>query len=567
MADRSDSFTPAPPSGRAEDAARGASPREAGMRPTLTVIAGPEGAGKSTFIEQMRAHTKVPESMRPPVFSADRVQSDLLKEQSTRAYGAGNLIAQQQVREHIVTGRSAIYETAFSGRADVGLVKAAADQGYNVNLVHLQTNSANLSVARVQSRVAEGGRDAPEAAVRNDYERAGGLIREASQYANRTYVYDTSALNQEPKHVLSLERGQVIDQARQMPDWAKQTYGQELAQANVRQAQSEVQSAARVVGVADRIAGNDAAKTPAALSFQDVMRTAQSLQSGARVDVAGHKQGEYQGPVVAETKHHVLQQTGDKAFTAHFKDRLAVTPNAGLVYNREAGAALPREGAGKAQDVTLTYGPGRGKAAVTYHQPERGPVGSAQLKAEAQQFLSQNDAQNAGDPRFSAAHAASEKLANIAQEAGPRNEHVDKQVNSMIRQSMAQRIANDKPITINEQMVRTVQFQVAAKSLDSAVTDKMINPERSVNIDPKHRETLVNRSEQMIRAVEGRMATLHAPDKTAEQAKAIASSLARLDGPKRESPFQAKELASAYQSEQQKALSPLSLSAGKGVER
>jgi predicted ABC-type ATPase len=527
-------------------------------RPTLTVIAGPEGAGKSTFIEQMRSNSKVPEALRPPVFSGDKVQSDLLKHQGPRGYGAGNLIAQVQTREHLQTGRSAIYETSFSDRNDVGLLKDAQAQGYRVNLVHLQTNSPSLSVARVEARAAEGGREVPERIVRADYQRSGAFIREAAQTADRTYVFDSSALNQEPRHQLSLNRGRVVETGRDLQPWVGQTYGTEItaSQANDQAVQRTAPPAT------PQRARAEAAQVSAKESFDRTVGIAQRIEPGARVDIAGYKPGEYRGTIVGATKHHVLQQNGPQQFTAHFKERIAVTPDERLGADRNIQGSVVRSDQ-KPQDVTFTYAGDRSRASVTYNQPERAPLTADQRKAEAREFVNQTGyPEQRTDPRFAAANAAAQKLDHVQQAALPYDENVERAVNNQIAQSLAHKIADGKPITISDQLVKTVNYQVARQSVKAMDEAKQLNPNPTITVngktspapytvEPKHRDLLVNRSESMMRAVTANPASLRSPERTEREAHSIAGALGRLDGGKREPPFNERALAESYKAGQQ----------------
>lgn len=397
-------------------------------KPTMYVIAGPEGSGKTTFYEQtMVAGSKLVPELRPAYVSADKVQDQMLGDKTNRAYGAGNLIADQQARSLMGDRKSFVAETTFANDRDLKLVTDAKEAGYRVVLFQMQTKSPELSVARVAERVKEGGRDAPEAIIRADYARAPALIAQAAQKADHTYVYDTSALNQAPAHVLTLERGRVTSQARELPDWAKLQYGKELQIAR------------------------DGSVSAAERSFANAIAKAEQRTPGANVQVGGYKAAEYTGPIVANTNHHVLQQTGEKQYVAHFKDRLAAIPN------EKAYAG----------EMKISYGADRDKGRIEF-APNHGLQTDAQNKQDARDFLTKPREAAVQNPRLAAAYAVTDRLENAAWTAGPHTDKVEQRVNEVIRSSVAARLQQGKPMEISRPMVDAVNNQVASRNQEHA---------------------------------------------------------------------------------------------------
>ncbi len=483
-------------------------------KPTLFVIAGPEGSGKSTYHQnEIGTQSKVSSALRAeyisndskPILSNDKVQQQL-GENGTRAFGAGNLIAQQQAREAIAANKSVTYETSFN-RGDLALVDQAKASGFRVVLSHVNTGSPELNVARVAERVKEGGRDAPASAVRADFDN-GKLIAEATKKADYTFVLDTSQLNQPARHVATLQRGRITNAvpSEQQPAWVKETYSEQLQQYR------------------------DTRTSAAERSFASAVDKAEQRVPGANVQIAGHKPGTYSGPIVDRTPHHTLQQTGPKDFVAHFDARLAVTPS-------------------KDQNVTLTYGANREPAKVEFLAPAP-PRDADKLKAEVRDFLTLSREQASKNPRLEVAYAAFDKLSDKAIDVSPRNDKVERDVDQLIKNSIAARLSTGKNIEISKGQVDAVQYQVASRSLDAALQEKQLNPERTPRIDPEHRRIIVDRSEQIVRATEGRVATIEPQSPAFKEAQRIAAQLAKHDGVRSDSPFASKDLANAYQKEQ-----------------
>lgn len=119
-------------------------------RPALLVIAGSNGAGKSTFFEEYL------EAIGLPFVNADRLTREKWPDAdpATVAYQAAEL-AETERRNLLSQGVSFCMEIVFSDpeRQKLDLLKEAQLKGYTVILVF---------IARVWQRVNEGGHDVPD---------------------------------------------------------------------------------------------------------------------------------------------------------------------------------------------------------------------------------------------------------------------------------------------------------------------------------------------------------------------------------------------------------------------
>ncbi len=189
-------------------------------RPTLFLIAGPNGAGKSTFHDTVLAPR-----VAAPFINADILQRDELRDPSPTASYRAAKIAERRRRECMSERRSFVMETVFSHPSKLQLVRDARAEGYRVVVFHLNVASAEIAVARVRARTAEGGHDVPEDRIRARYERNQAIIREAVLLADNAQVFDSSALNERPRVVFELAHGRAIDWAEDRPEWCDGLYG------------------------------------------------------------------------------------------------------------------------------------------------------------------------------------------------------------------------------------------------------------------------------------------------------------------------------------------------------
>lgn len=124
----------------------------------IVVIAGPNGAGKTTFAREFLPH----EANCPDFINADLIAAGLspFKPESA-ALRAGRLML-EEMHEKIQHGKSFAFETTLSGRTYLKLLRDCRKQGYHVLLVFLCLPSADMAIARVAARVAQGGHNVPE---------------------------------------------------------------------------------------------------------------------------------------------------------------------------------------------------------------------------------------------------------------------------------------------------------------------------------------------------------------------------------------------------------------------
>ena len=140
----------------------------AGMAPSkrILIIAGPNGAGKTTFATEFLLN----EADCPTFVNADLIASGVNPFQPERsAVRAGRLML-DMIEEYVLDGESFAFEITLSGRGFARHIPHWREQGYWVKLYFLRLPSADMAVARVRSRVSQGGHDVPEEAIRRRFD-------------------------------------------------------------------------------------------------------------------------------------------------------------------------------------------------------------------------------------------------------------------------------------------------------------------------------------------------------------------------------------------------------------
>ncbi len=189
-------------------------------QPVLIVIAGPNGSGKTTITQKVLHHEWLEE--------AEYINPDNVAQEK---FGSWNdpeavLKAAQYCEEKreacLKEGRSMIFETVMSTESKVDFIRRAKEQGFFIRLFFVCTSSPKINAARIAQRVAEGGHDVPIRKIISRYAKSIANCKKASFLANRTYIYDNSAENEEAKLLFRMTDGQLVKQyVSEIPEWAQ----------------------------------------------------------------------------------------------------------------------------------------------------------------------------------------------------------------------------------------------------------------------------------------------------------------------------------------------------------
>lgn len=121
--------------------------------PTIYVIAGPNGVGKTTFADRY-----LPNTIKELEFvNADLIARGLAPYAPESASIEAGRVALQRIRHLIAAGQSFTWETTMSGRSAVGWLSAAKKNGYTIKGYFLWVADVEMTLRRIRKRVVEGG--------------------------------------------------------------------------------------------------------------------------------------------------------------------------------------------------------------------------------------------------------------------------------------------------------------------------------------------------------------------------------------------------------------------------
>lgn len=136
--------------------------------PTIYVIAGCNGAGKTTFAKEF-----LPKEVHCLRFlNADELARGLSPlKPSAGAFQAARLLL-TQIETCLRRRETFALETTLSGKTYIRLFSRARELGYDIELHYLWLSKPSQAVSRVRQRVRDGGHAVPSSDVRRRFKRS-----------------------------------------------------------------------------------------------------------------------------------------------------------------------------------------------------------------------------------------------------------------------------------------------------------------------------------------------------------------------------------------------------------
>ena len=158
--------------------------------PTIYLIAGCNGAGKTTFAKEfLLTELKCLRFLNP-----DEIARGISPLDPQAGLFAAGRILLEQFRNYVARGESFTFESTLSGRTYVALLKEAKAAGFEIEAHYLVVPNPEFAIRRVKARVAMGGHDVAEADVRRRFFRSReNFVRWYLPLAERWVVWDAGA--------------------------------------------------------------------------------------------------------------------------------------------------------------------------------------------------------------------------------------------------------------------------------------------------------------------------------------------------------------------------------------
>jgi predicted ABC-type ATPase len=194
--------------------------------PTITVLAGTNGAGKSSIggAQLEVAHA--------PFYNPDLETRGLMAANPGMTLDEANAAAWRIGKERLETAIESrtnfTFETTLGGATITRLLTKAHANGLRVRVWYCGLRDAELHIARVRARVLRGGHDIAEQKIRERYDASRNNLCSILPSLDELMVYDNSE-DADPHsgrapslvQLLHFRDGKILNLASTMPAWAK----------------------------------------------------------------------------------------------------------------------------------------------------------------------------------------------------------------------------------------------------------------------------------------------------------------------------------------------------------
>ena len=187
--------------------------------PTLCVVAGPNGSGKTTTTVQLLNNEWTADSL---YINPDNIAQEMFGDwNSPKAVVKAAEYATKLRYECLEQKRDFVFETVFSSAEKLEFLRKAKEEGFFIRLFYICTSDPAINVSRITQRYLNGGHEVPISKVISRYYKSLVNATKAISFVDRAYVYDNSIDNQLPRLLYRTTDGQLFKQyVEDIPEWA-----------------------------------------------------------------------------------------------------------------------------------------------------------------------------------------------------------------------------------------------------------------------------------------------------------------------------------------------------------
>lgn len=191
------------------------------IRPTLCVVAGPNGSGKTSTTVQLLQNEWTEKSLyiNPDIIAQEKFGNWNSMEAVIKAAQYSTELRYKCLEEKV----DFVFETVFSSDEKLDFLRKAHQQGFFIRFFFVCTDSPEINVSRITKRFLEGGHEVPISKIISRYYKSLINASDAICFVDRAYVYDNSVENQLPRLLFRTVDGEIAKQySEDIPEWAKE---------------------------------------------------------------------------------------------------------------------------------------------------------------------------------------------------------------------------------------------------------------------------------------------------------------------------------------------------------
>lgn len=190
-------------------------------RPTLCVVAGPNGSGKTSTTLQLLANEWAEDSL---YINPDNIaQEQFGNWNSDKAVMEAAKVATELRYKCLSEKKDFVFETVFSSDEKLDFLRKAHQEGFFIRFFFVCTNSPEINILRIAKRYLNGGHEVPMSKVFSRYYKSIENASLAVEFVDRAYIYDNSIEDHIPQLLYRTMNGKIVKRyTESVPEWAKQ---------------------------------------------------------------------------------------------------------------------------------------------------------------------------------------------------------------------------------------------------------------------------------------------------------------------------------------------------------
>ncbi len=188
-------------------------------KPTLCVVAGPNGSGKTSTTVQLLANEWSEGSL---YINPDNIAQEQFGDwNSPEAVLKAARYATDLRYKCLNEKRDFVFETVFSSDEKLEFLRKAHESGFFIRFFFVCTSNPKINVSRITKRYLEGGHEVPISKIISRYYKSYVNATKAISFVDRAYIYDNSVEDHLPQLLFRMTEGKVFKQyTDDIPEWA-----------------------------------------------------------------------------------------------------------------------------------------------------------------------------------------------------------------------------------------------------------------------------------------------------------------------------------------------------------
>lgn len=192
-------------------------------KPVLCIVAGPNGSGKTSTTVSLLADEWAKDCL---YINPDNIAQNIFGDwNSSEAVVKAAKESTRMRHECLEKRQDFVFETVFSSDEKVDFVKAAHDAGFFIRMFFVCTDNPEINVRRIVMRFLNGGHEVPISKIFSRYYKSIKNMLLVLNIVDRTYFYDNSIEDHEPRLLFRTANGRLMKQyTEDIPIWAHAFY-------------------------------------------------------------------------------------------------------------------------------------------------------------------------------------------------------------------------------------------------------------------------------------------------------------------------------------------------------